>query len=77
MSLYWQSSVCKKVEIIDLPSDYALGDSEPCLCGDLLCAAEVKWRREWRCLSCSETIEHRATECPACGGDTFTEKEYP
>ena len=30
-------------------------------------------RRQWTCLSCGEVIEHRATDCPSCGGDTFIE----
>jgi hypothetical protein len=30
-------------------------------------------RRSWRCLACSKIIEHRDTDCPVCGGDTFEE----
>jgi hypothetical protein len=44
--LYWRSNLCEKTEPIDprdpTYEDYAVGDSEPCLCGDLRCAATVE-----------------------------------
>jgi hypothetical protein len=43
---YWRSSLCEKVELIDIAGpgseDYEVGDTEPCLCGDLRCAATVE-----------------------------------
>ena len=43
---YWRSTVCEKTEPIGpLQSDhgeYSVGDSEPCTCGDLQCAAVVE-----------------------------------
>lgn len=45
MQKYWRSSKCEATQVM-LPtdsdfSDYAPGDSEPCLCGDLQCSATV------------------------------------
>lgn len=43
---FWRSSVCGKVECIDPDAsdadDYSVGDSEPCICGDLKCSATVE-----------------------------------